>query len=154
MIKPLSRYPTYHGDIDFKDIDLHALTHTFSFGEINGVASGHVYKLRLFDGIPSAFEARFETAEDGNRNISVKAIRNLNTLSQGGLSAALSQIIYRFIDFYRYRKIGMNVFSAQRRFLPARLGENKVPSSTLSMVACCHPGLTSSFLHRPYPSRR
>ena len=107
VIKPLSRYPTYHADIDFKDIDLHALTHTFAFGEINGVASGHVHKLRLFDGIPSAFEARFETAESGNRNISVKAIRNLNTLSQGGLSAALSQGIYRFIDFYRYRKIGM-----------------------------------------------
>lgn len=107
VIKPLSRYPTYHADIDFREIDLHALTHTFAFGEINGVASGHVHKLRLFDGLPSAFEARFETAESGNRNISVKAIRNLNTLSQGGLSAALSQGIYRFIDFYRYRKIGM-----------------------------------------------
>ena len=107
VIKPLSRYPTYHADIDFKDIDLHALTHTLAFGEINGVASGHVHKLRLFDGIPSAFEASFETAESGNRNISVKAIRNLNTLSQGGLSAALSQGVYRFIDFYRYRKIGM-----------------------------------------------
>jgi len=107
VIKPLSRYPTYHADIDFRDIDLHALTHTFAFGEINGVASGHVHKLRLFDGLPSAFEAGFETAESGNRNISVKAIRNLNTLSQGGLSAALSQGIYRFIDFYRYRKIGM-----------------------------------------------
>ncbi len=107
VIKPLSRYPTYHADIDFKDVDLHALTHTFAFGEINGVASGHVHKLRLFDGIPSAFEASFETAGSGNRNISVKAIRNLNTLSQGGLSAALSQGVYRFIDFYRYRKIGM-----------------------------------------------
>ena len=107
VIKPLSRYPTYHADIDFREIDLHALTHTFAFGEINGVASGHVHKLRLFDGLPSAFEASFETAESGNRNISVKAIRNLNTLSQGGLSAALSQGIYRFIDFYRYRKIGM-----------------------------------------------
>ncbi len=107
VIKPLSRYPTYHADIDFGDIDLHALTHTFAFGEINGVASGHVHKLRLFDGIPSAFEASFETAESGNRNISVKAIRNLNTISQGGLSAALSQGVYRFIDFYRYRKIGM-----------------------------------------------
>lgn len=107
VIKPLSRYPTYHADIDFRDIDLHALTHTFAFGEINGVASGHVHKLRLFDGLPSAFEASFETAESGSRNISVKAIRNLNTLSQGGMSAALSQGIYRFIDFYRYRKIGM-----------------------------------------------
>jgi len=107
VIKPLSRYPTYHANIDFADIDLHALTHTFAFGEVNGVASGHVHNLRLFDGIPSAFEASFETAVSGNRNISVKAIRNLNTLSQGGLSASLSQGIYRFIDFYHYRKIGI-----------------------------------------------
>lgn len=108
VLAPLSRYPTYHADIDFGDIDLHALTRTFAFGEINGVASGHVRGLRLFDGVPSAFDARFETAESGTRNISVKAIRNLNTLSHGGLSAALSQGVYRFIDFYRYRRIGMS----------------------------------------------
>jgi hypothetical protein len=108
VLAPLSRYPTYHADIDFSDLDLHALTRTFAFGEINGIASGHVHSLRLFDGTPSAFDARFETAASGTRNISVKAIRNLNTLSQGGLSAALSQGIYRFIDFYRYRKIGFS----------------------------------------------
>lgn len=107
VLAPLSRYPTYHADVDFNDINLHELTRTFAFGEINGVASGYVHGLRMFDGIPSAFDARFETAEDGMRNISVKAIRNLNTLSHGGLSAALSQGVYRFIDFYRYRKIGL-----------------------------------------------
>lgn len=107
VLAPLSRYPTYHADIEFRGIDLYELTSTFAFGEINGLASGHVHGLRLFDGIPSAFDARFETVESGTRNISVKAIRNLNTLSHGGLSAALSQGIYRFIDFYRYRKIGL-----------------------------------------------
>jgi len=61
----------------------------------------------LFDGTPSALHARLETRAEGTRNISVKAIRNLNTLSMGGLSAALSQGIYQFIDFYRYRKIGI-----------------------------------------------
>jgi hypothetical protein len=105
--KPFSRYPTYHADIDFSGIDLQLLTQAFAFGEMNGVADGFVHELRLFGPVPSAFRATFETREKGTRNISVKALRNLNTLSQGGLAAALSQGIYRFIDFYRYRKIGI-----------------------------------------------
>lgn len=105
--QPFSRYPTYHADLDFAGIDLQLLTRTFAFGEINGVADGFVHDLRLFGAVPSAFRASFETREKGPRNISVKAIHNLNTLSQGGLSAALSHGIYRFIDFYRYRKIGI-----------------------------------------------
>jgi hypothetical protein len=104
---PFSRFPTYHADVDFTGIDLYQLTNTFEFGEMNGIADGYVHNLRLFDGTPSAFRAKFETRPEGTRNISVKAIRNLNTLSMGGLSAALSQGIYRFIDFYRYRKIGI-----------------------------------------------
>lgn len=104
--EPWSRFPTYHADVDFSGIDLYELTQTFAFGEINGIADGYVHGLRLFSGVPAAFDARFETRDQGKRNISVKAIRNLNTLSQGGLSAALSQGIYQFIDFYRYRKIG------------------------------------------------
>ncbi len=104
---PFSRFPTYHADVDFSGIDLHQLTNTFAFGEMNGIADGYIHELRLFDGTPSAFKARLETRLEGTRNISVKAIRNLNTLSQGGLSAALSQGIYQFIDFYHYRKIGI-----------------------------------------------
>ena len=103
---PLSRFPTYHADVEFRGVDLAKVTRTFSFGEINGVADGFVHDLRLFNGLPAAFKAKFATREEGERNISVKAIRNLNTLSQGGLSAALSSGIYQFIDFYRYRKIG------------------------------------------------
>jgi hypothetical protein len=105
--KLFSRYPTYQADLDFSGINLNLLTQTFTFGEINGIADGHLHNLRLFGSVPSAFNATFETREQGTRNISVKAIYNLNTLSQGGLSAALSQGIYRFIDFYRYRKIGI-----------------------------------------------
>lgn len=107
VLKPFSSYPTYHADIDFSGIDLQQLTRAFAFGEMNGIADGSILDLRLFDKVPSAFRAVFETRESGTRNISVKALRNLNTLSQGGLSSALSQGIYRFIDFYRYRKIGI-----------------------------------------------
>ena len=105
--KPFSRYPTYHADIDFAGINLQLLTQAFAFGEINGVADGSILGLRLFGQVPSAFRADIATREEGTRNISVKALRNLNTLSRGGLSAVLSQGLYQFIDFYRYRKIGI-----------------------------------------------
>lgn len=105
---PLSSYRTLEADIDFEAIDLLELTRTFEFGAINGIADGHIHGLRLFGAVPSAFEASFATRLGGRRNISVKALKNLSILSQGGLQAALSRGIYRFIDFYRYRRIGFD----------------------------------------------
>ena len=105
---PFSRYRTIHGDIEFSGIDLQQLTQTFEFGEMNGILDGHIRDLRLFGTTPSHFSAELSTREDGRRNISVKALRNLSILSQGALSEALSQGIYRFIDFYRYQKLGID----------------------------------------------
>jgi hypothetical protein len=103
---PFSSYPVFLADLDFSGIDLLQATRTFEFGEMNGIVDGWVHGLRLFGTTPSAFSARLETQDSGKRNISVKALNNLSILSQGGLSAALSRGIYRFIDFYRYAKIG------------------------------------------------
>lgn len=102
-----SRYPEFHADIDFRGIDLYQLTNTFEFGEMNGVIDGHIHQLRLFGATPTRFEATLKTRPGGTRNISVKALNNLTILSQGGLSAALSRGIYQFIDFYRYRSLGI-----------------------------------------------
>jgi hypothetical protein len=103
---PFSSYPVFLADLDFSGIDLLQATRIFEFGEMNGIVDGWVHGLRLFGITPSAFSARLETRDSGKRNISVKALNNLSILSQGGLSAALSRGIYRFIDFYRYAKIG------------------------------------------------
>ena len=105
---PLSRYRTLYGNIEFAGIDLQQLTQTFEFGEMNGVLDGHIRDLRLFGTTPSHFSAELSTREDGRRNISVKALKNLSILSQGALAEALSQGIYRFIDFYRYQKLGIH----------------------------------------------
>jgi hypothetical protein len=102
-----SSYPVVFADIDFSGIDLYRLTNTFAFGEMNGVIDGHVHQLSLFGGTPTHFAASLRTRPSGTRNISVKALNNLSILSQGGLSAALSRGLYRFIDFYRYRSIGI-----------------------------------------------
>ncbi len=102
-----SPYPVLTGDIDVSGIDLQRLTRTFSFGEISGVVDGYVRELRTFGLTPTHFAAAFESRSAGERSISVKAVRNLTVISQGGLSGVLSQGIYRFIDFYNYRKIGV-----------------------------------------------
>ena len=103
---PFSRYPTFYTDVDFSGLDLLQATRTFDFGEINGVVDGHIYGLKLFGTTPAAFEAVVATRDQGKRNISVKALNNLSVISQGGMTAALSRGIYRFIDFYRFQKIG------------------------------------------------
>jgi translocation and assembly module TamB len=104
---PFSPYSTFHADIDFTGINLHQLTRTFAFGEMNGIVDGYIHDLRLFGSTPSRFTAAVETRSQGKRNISVKALNNLTLISQGGgISSVLSRGIYRFIDFYRYRKIG------------------------------------------------
>lgn len=104
--EPFSSYPTFHADIDFTNLDLLQATKTFDFGEMNGLLDGYVHGLELFGTTPAAFEAALATRTEGKRNISVKALNNLSILSQGGISAALSRGVYRFIDFYRYQKIG------------------------------------------------
>ncbi|HEY5674861.1 MAG TPA: hypothetical protein VIR78_14230 [Malonomonas sp.] len=104
---PFSRYPTFHTNIDFSGVDLLQATRTFDFGEMNGVLDGHIHGLEIFGKTPAAFTAAFSTRNEGKRNISVKALNNLSILSQGGISAALSRGIYKFIDFYRYRTIGI-----------------------------------------------
>ncbi len=102
-----SSYRSFAGDIDFNGIDLEQLTRTFAFGEINGIIDGYIHDLRLFGKVPSAFVAELATRDQGQRSISVKALNNLTVISQGGVSAALSRGVYQFIDFYRYRKIGL-----------------------------------------------
>lgn len=126
-----SSFRSFEADIDLHGLNLAQLTQTFEFGEINGILDGYIRDLRLFGRVPSAFVAEIATRPGGRRNISVKAINNLAVISQGGLSAALSRGIYRFIDFYRYRRIG--VFCALRNDVFVLKGTAR-PGSELYIV--------------------
>ncbi|WP_429886379.1 hypothetical protein [Geoalkalibacter halelectricus] len=126
-----SSYRSFEADIDLHGLDLAQLTQTFEFGEINGIIDGYIHDLRLFGRVPSAFIAEITTRDRGRRNISVKAINNLAVISQGGLSAVLSRGIYRFIDFYRYRRIG--IFCALRNDVFVLRGTAR-PGSDLYLV--------------------
>ncbi len=100
-------YPLFTADIAFEGVDLYQLTQTLAFGDMNGIVDGYIRNLRLLGMPPSRFNARLETRPGGKRDISVRALNNLTILSQGGVSAALSRGIYQFIDYYRYRRIGI-----------------------------------------------
>jgi hypothetical protein len=102
-----SSYRSFAGDIDLTGLDLYQMTQTFAFGEMNGIIDGYIHDLRLFGAVPTAFAAEVQSRTKGKRNISVKALGNLTVISQGSLSAALSRGLYRFIDFYRYHRIGI-----------------------------------------------
>ncbi len=108
LSQPFSSHPTFFADIDFNGLDLQQATRTFDFGEMNGILDGYIHGLQLYGVTPAAFVASVSTRTAGTRNISVKALNNISILSQGGISAALSRGIYRFIDFYRYRKIAFD----------------------------------------------
>ncbi|WP_029918017.1 hypothetical protein [Pelobacter seleniigenes] len=108
LSQPFSSHPTFFADIDFDGLDLQQATRTFDFGEMNGILDGYIHGLQLYGATPAAFVASVSTRTAGTRNISVKALNNISILSQGGISAALSRGIYRFIDFYRYRKIAFD----------------------------------------------
>lgn len=103
----LGNYPVLQADLAFRGIDLARLTRTFSFGEMHGIVDGDIRQLRLFGATPSHFVARLESRTTGRRDISVKALNNLSVLSQGSFMSVLGRGLYRFIDFYRYRKLGL-----------------------------------------------
>ncbi|WP_298039732.1 hypothetical protein [uncultured Desulfuromonas sp.] len=129
--EPLSPYATAFADLDFSGLDLHQVTRSFAFGEMNGIVDGHVHGLRLFRLVPSRFSALLKSRPRGKRNISVKALNNLSLLSQGSLSAALSRGLYRFIDFYRYREIGLRCTLEKDWF---RLEGSALPGSDRHLV--------------------
>jgi len=105
---PFSAYSKLAADISIRGIDLYQLTQTFAFGEINGILDGEIKGLELLGMTPVQFVADFETRDRGSRNISVKALSNIGIVAQGAMMGALQQGIYKFIDFYRYRKLGFH----------------------------------------------
>ncbi|OOZ37383.1 hypothetical protein [Solemya velesiana gill symbiont] len=101
--------PVLSADITMKNLDLEALTRTFSFGKITGKLDGRIDSLRLEDWQPIAFDARFATPEnDSSRHrISQKAVDNISNLGGAGVSGALSRSFLRFFEEFSYDKLGI-----------------------------------------------
>lgn len=100
--------PTLSAQIEISNLDLHALTEKFSFGNIAGRLDGRVRGLRLEKWRPVGFDAWFGTPEvdDSRRRISQKAVESLTRIG-GGAATVLSRGVLRFFDDFGYERIGI-----------------------------------------------
>lgn len=100
--------PSLRADIRLRQLDLDALTRTFSFGTIEGRLNGVINGLHLLDWQPVAFDARLATpTNDTSRHrISQRAVNNLTSLG-GGMGGALSRSFLRIFDEFSYTRLGI-----------------------------------------------
>lgn len=108
---PLGPWPRLFADVRAHDLDLAAVTQTFSIGSITGRLEGQLLGLELFNWSPVAFDASFQTpARDrGPHRISARAVGNLSNIGGGGggVMAALQSGAFRLFDEYDYERIGL-----------------------------------------------
>ncbi len=110
---PLGVWPRLFADIDLKDLDLQAVTGTFSFGEITGRLSGSIHALELFAWRPVAFDAVLATpaGDRSEHRISQRAVSNISAIgggSSGNTMAALSSGVLKFFQNFRYERLGLS----------------------------------------------
>jgi len=109
---PLGVWPRFFADIDLKDLDLQAVTGTFSFGEITGRLSGSVHALELFAWRPVGFDAVLATPPDdrSEHRISQRAVSNISAIgggSSGNTMMALSSGVLKFFENFKYDRLGL-----------------------------------------------
>lgn len=110
--EPLGAYPRLSANISMRNLDLEAVTGTFSFGSITGRLDGDVRNLELFRWEPIRFDARFYTpsGDKSKHLISQRAVNNLSNIGGGGggVAAALQGGVLRFFDSFRYSRLGLS----------------------------------------------
>lgn len=108
--QPLGRVPRLSANVTIDNLDLKALTETFSFGRIEGGLSGRIDQLRLVNWQPASFDAHFYTppGDSSRHRISQRAIQNLSSIGGGGAGAVLSRGFLRFFEDFAYDRIGLS----------------------------------------------
>lgn len=103
-----SRLPRLHADLNFKRLDLDALTRAFSFGYISGRLDGYVRGLEMVAWQPAAFDARFESTPGDRtpRRLSQRAVNSLTRIG-GGLTGALSTGFIGMFEEFSYDRVGL-----------------------------------------------
>ncbi|MGH8583472.1 MAG: hypothetical protein ACREWG_11950 [Gammaproteobacteria bacterium] len=106
---PLGSLPLLSADLLLRDLDLDALTSTFSFGRIQGRLGGQVRGLRLEDWSPVAFDAEIMTPRDdeSRHRISQRALRSITSLGGGGIVQGVSRALFAVFDEFAYRRLGV-----------------------------------------------
>lgn len=111
LADPFGPTPLLTGNLDMRDLDLGQLTHTFSFGSMEGRIDVSVQDLVLVNWQPAQFEAKVASSPGNYRKrISQKAVQNISAL--GGAGAAAAAAIQRsylsFLQDFGYNRIGLS----------------------------------------------
>lgn len=109
MQTPLGLAPKLNADIVLRNLDLGALTNTYSFGAIEGRLDGDIKDLELQNWKPVRFDAKLQNSP-GNypKKISQRAVENISALGGGGAAAAIQRSFLRFFKQFNYGKIGLS----------------------------------------------
>lgn len=109
MQDALGLAPQLAADMQFRNLDLGALTRTFSFGAIEGKLDGDVYRLQLVNWRPAQFDAAlYSSPGDYKKKISQRAVENISALGGAGAAAAIQRSFLRFFDEFNYKMIGLS----------------------------------------------
>ncbi len=107
---PFGTVPILQADATLRDLNLLALTETFSFGRIEGRLDGDVKGIQLVGWQPNRFDLHLYTpADDDSRHrISQRAVQNLTELGSG-VPAGLSATFLSVFEEFRYDRIDVKV---------------------------------------------
>ncbi|MDV3239050.1 MAG: hypothetical protein LOY58_09395 [Gammaproteobacteria bacterium] len=107
--QPFGLAPRLEADLALSNLDLEAVTSTFSFGRIEGRLGGRIDGLRMENWQPTAFDARFATPEgDRSRHrISQRAVDNLSSIG-GGVGGVLSRSFLGMFEEFPYDRLGLS----------------------------------------------
>ena len=107
--QPLGLAPRLNADIRMRNLDLDLLTHTFSFGAMEGRLDGDVIGLELSSWKPVKFDASIRSSEGRYpKKISQRAVENISALGGAGAAAAIQRSFLRFFKEFNYGRIGLS----------------------------------------------
>ncbi len=106
---PLSESPKLSADMNLRNLDMGALTRTFSFGAIEGKLDGDVQDLEMVNWKPVKMDAKLQSSP-GNylKKISQRAVENISSLGGAGAAAAVQRSVLRFFKEFNYEKLGLS----------------------------------------------
>lgn len=110
LVQPLGLAPVLSADVLLEDLDLEALSRTFSFGRVEGRLEGRMTGLRMVGWRPVAFDARLATppGDDSRHRISQRAVDTIARIGGGGVTGALSRTFLGVLEEFPYDRLGVS----------------------------------------------
>jgi hypothetical protein len=109
MQTPLGISPKLNADVEMRNLDLGALTRTFSFGAIEGKLDADIKALELNNWQAVKFDANMRSSAGRYpKKISQRAVENISSLGGPGASLAIQRSFLRFFKEFNYEKIGLS----------------------------------------------